>query len=86
MLRNSAKLISASISTTYQDALQPEADSRPRWHFWNGRVIGQPFLVTVGDVTCVLPSEAVSDGLHQAGEREAIWGIAIGAARARALR
>ena len=80
MLRNSAKLISVSISTTYQDALQPDADSRPRWQFLNGRAIGQSFVVAVGDVTVVLPAEVFSERLRQAGERGAIGEFDVGGA------
>ena len=80
MLRNSAKLISVRISTTYQDALKPEADSRPRWQFLNGRARDQSFLVTVGDVTVVLPAGVFSNRLHQPWERGALGGIDIGAA------
>ena len=80
MLRNSAKLISGRISTTYQDALQPEAGSRPRRRFLSGRARGQSFLVAVGHVTVVLPEEVFSEGLRQAGERGAIGEIDIGAA------
>jgi len=42
--------------------------------------MGQSFLVAVGDVTVVLPREAVWDGLHQAWERGAIGEIDVGAA------
>ena len=83
-MRNSAKLISGRISTTYQDALQPESDSRPRRRVLYGRARGQSFLVAVGDVTVVLPEEVFSGGFHQAGERGAIGEFDIGGAALRA--
>ena len=80
MFKNLAKLISIRISTTYQDAPQHKTDSRACWRFLDGQAIGQSFLVAVGDVTVVLPREAVWDGLHQAWERGAVGEFDIGAA------